>query len=37
MASLAHVSAELDNHSALYRGMYNFLVQFIELLEIDRR
>jgi hypothetical protein len=39
MASFAcapHQAAELEHHGALYRGIYSFLHQFVELLEIDR-
>jgi hypothetical protein len=36
MATLAYSSAELDSHGSLYRGIYNFLYQFIDLLEIEQ-
>jgi len=37
--AFAHAAyqADVDQHGTLYRGIYNFLFQFVELLEIDRR
>jgi len=40
MASLVYApfeAAEFDRHGDLYRGVYKFLCQFVDLLEIDRR
>jgi hypothetical protein len=33
----AYQPAELDHHGSLYRGVFNFLYQFVGLLEIERR